>query len=122
MSSPLDSMPDARVFTVTLSRRDFRRLSITEILIPSLDGPVLCYPDHERAQAEVWLAELSQIRLRYIQHGTARLEPSRRSSDRKFVGMLLRARQLHTRLVALAEGYTWPGSLNRYTVEFVPDV
>lgn len=103
--------PDLRVFTVRLTRRHFRELPLRHVLLPSLDGPVLSFAWDLEAQAEVWRAELVELRLRYAR--------AFRPEDRG--ALARRARRLHLARVNAAEGYTWPGSEGCYLVEFGTD-
>lgn len=100
--------PDVRVFTVALTRRYFRELPLRFVMIPALDAPVLSFPWSLEAQAEVWRAELVELRQRYAKAFTV---------DAR-VSIARRARRVHLVRVAAADGYTWPGAGGCYSVEF----
>jgi hypothetical protein len=103
--------PDLRTFIGRVSRAQFRKLPVRFVLYPVLDGPVLCFPPELEPSAQCWGAEISVLR-----------EQLARTRDRKrWLGMAHRVRVLHLRRVEAAYGYTWPGSLGRYAVEFSPD-
>jgi hypothetical protein len=95
-----------------MSRVEWLRLPFRWILHPVLDAPELVFPWHLEAHALIWRREIQTLRGVYL--------AARRARDvKRLRGIAHRVRVLHSRLVASAEGYRYPGE--RLIIEFPPD-
>jgi hypothetical protein len=91
------------------TRKAWRALPLRFVLTPSLDAPVLVFPWGLESIAECYHAELEELR--------DRLRRAREPDRRRAIAH--RARVLHLRRVAMAEGYRFPGE--RLVIEFARD-
>ena len=82
----------------SICRSQFRELPLRCILVPTLGGPLLHFPDRHRALASVWAARIEDLRPRYF----------RAFSVEWRIDIAKRARQWHLKRVAIADGYHWP--------------
>lgn len=100
-------LPDLRTYFFHVTRQQFREVPLRNVLIPTLDGPVLVFEERHQPRAAVLAAQIQDQGALYRRA----FDPFKRRSFANYI------RRLHLRRVSLAVGYTWPGNPPGY-IEF----
>jgi hypothetical protein len=98
-----------RTYLGRFTRDDWRTMPTDRVIFPTLNAPVLVFAEKDQPWAECIKAELNEI----TEYAVRRRSHLR--SDKKFRGMLERARRLHLQRVELAVGFRWPQDLPGWT-------
>lgn len=110
------SLENPRTFLVSLTRQQWRALPLNFVVYPTLDGPVLVFPEHRVDRAEYLQLEVLQLFEQWKSAFSA--DPLQMHRMRKALAWRMRCKYLER--VSLACGYTWPGNPPGH-IEFAPD-
>lgn len=107
---------DPRTFLISLSRQQWRALPLAFVVYPTLDGPILVFPDRRIDAAERLQLDVLQL----FEQWKSAYSSDRERMQRMRTSLTWRIRRKHLARVSLACGYTWPGNPPGY-IEFAPD-